>query len=141
MRSDSSRRSADWSRLLPEHRLGLEEAGLELRIAADEIEDRLGQEGEILLERADLLEAVHQIGEADPDELVLLAHRVERARRAARIGSASWEPPAAAGPQPASAAAGHLVVRLIGLLPKRFLKDVQPEDMHRRPPPTKFAKV
>ena len=65
--------------LLPEHRFGFEKARLELRIGADEVVDRLAEEGEIVLEAADLLEPVDQVGEADADQLVLLADGIEGA--------------------------------------------------------------
>ena len=62
---------------LPEHRFGFEKARLELGIAADQVAHRLAQEGEILLEAADLLEPVDHVGEADADQLVLLADGIE----------------------------------------------------------------
>ena len=83
-RSASSRRSARWFRLLPQHGFGFEQAGLDLRIGSDEVVDRLAQKREIVLQAADLFEAIDQVGETDPDQFVLLPDRVELAVGARR---------------------------------------------------------
>jgi hypothetical protein len=75
-------------RLLLQHGFGFQKPRLKLRVAADEVAHRLAQEGEILLEAADLLQAVDHVGEADADQLVLLAHGIEGAVRADHDGFA-----------------------------------------------------
>ena len=123
--------------LLPEHRLGFEEPRLELRIAADEVVDRLAQEGEIVLEAADLLQPVDQVGEADADQLVLLADGIEGAVGPDQDRLALLRSGAAAGMAEACSALrltqGRLGAASSCFLPKRFLKDVQPEDMMPAP--------
>jgi len=124
--------------LLPQHRFRFEQARPELRIVADEVVDRLGQEGEVLLGAAVLLQPVDRVGEADQDQLVLPADGIEGAVRAdhERIGLALvlrggrscrcyWEAGAAA-PSCSRRASG--ISSCYVLLPKPFLNGVQPED-------------
>ena len=101
------------------------------------------QEGEIVLEAADLLEPVDQVGEADADQLVLLADGIEGAvgahddrlapspeEQAAGLTERLRRPPDTGRPAEASSS---------GFLPKRFLKDVQPDDIAAPYAPEMYA--
>jgi hypothetical protein len=61
-----------------------------LRVAADEVVNRLAEQGEIVLEAADFLQPVDQVGEADADQLVLLPHRVKGPVRPDQDGIGLW---------------------------------------------------
>ncbi len=121
--------------LLPQHGFGFEQAGLDLRIGADEVVDRLAEQREIVLEAADFLEPVDQVGEPDPDQLVLLPDRVELAVGAGErlfflgdrlLVALPWRRERPPGPECPGKESWLF-------LPNRDLKDVQPDDIE--PPP------
>ena len=113
--------------LLAQHRLGFEQAGLDLRIGADEVVHRVGEESEILLQAADLLEPVDRGWRSGRGSVRSSARPHRGCRPAAASARPSREPDKAPGGLRRRRAGGGL--RGGGasgsVLPNRFRKVVQ----------------